>query len=109
MAMKAAMKPAMKSMKAAMKVMKAMKAMKAMKKSKIGRGKLAKSLVLRGLREKTVGGLSQRDIVRNKYGKCVSKKASQRAKNNSWAQACKAARKALGIKGFCAIGGKTAE
>merc|ERR1719440_1435442 len=96
----------MKSMKSAMKTM---KAMKAMKKSKIARGVLAKSLVLRGMREKTVGGLSQKDVVKNKYGKAVSKKMHARGKKNKWAMAVAAARKALGIKKFCIIGGKTAE
>merc|ERR1712238_585736 len=71
--MKAAMKSAMKSgMKKAMK--------KAMKKSKIGKGKLGKALVLRGAREKTVGGLTKDSLMKNKSGKVVSKKASQAAK-----------------------------
>merc|ERR1712226_1729626 len=103
---------AMKAMKA-MKAAKAMKAMKAMKKAmkvrKVATGKLAKSQVLKGRREKTVGGLTAKDLMKNKAGKVVSKNASNRGKKNAWALATKAARKALGIKGFCAVGGKSAQ
>merc|ERR1711988_2016701 len=87
----------------AMKVMKkkaAMKAMKAMKKksvSKIARGSHAKSMVLRGSKEKTAGGMTAKDLLRNKYGKVVSKKKSP------WIQAVTKARKALKITGFAAI------
>merc|ERR1719433_1963574 len=95
----------MKAMKAAMKAMKVMKSMKAMK-SKV-RGK--KWQVLKGTRVKTVGGLQKADLMKNKAGKVVSRKASQRSKNNPWMKACNAARKALGITGFAVIGGKTAQ
>merc|ERR1712196_522521 len=98
---KAAMK-AMKVMKkkAAMKAMKVMKkkAMKAMKKksvSKIARGSHAKSMVLRGSKEKTAGGMTAKDLLRNKYGKVVSKKRSAFAKKSPWIQAISKARKAL--------------
>merc|ERR1712060_519880 len=101
--MKAA--PAMKAMKAA----KVMKAMKAKAVRKIATGKYAKSQVLKGKHQKTKGGLTAKDLTKNKDGKVVSKKASARGKANPWSQACKAARKALGIKGFCAVGGKTAQ
>merc|ERR1719281_928294 len=55
--------------------------------------------------------------MKNKRGKIVSKKASAAGKKRlaansgfaKWIQACKAARKALGIKGFAAIGGKSAQ
>ena len=94
----------------AMKAMAAMKAMKAMKKkavSKIAKGRYAKSVVFRGTKEKTVGGLTKSDLIRNKYGKIVSKKASLRAKKNNfikgWTTAVQKARKALGLKGFVAI------
>jgi len=117
-AMKAAMK-AMKAKKAAMKGMKAMKAMKAMKVkkvSKIGRGKMGRAMVFRGSKEKTVGGLTKDTLVKNKYGKIVSKAASARAKKNyansalkKWTDAVKLARKQLGITGFCAVNGKTAQ
>merc|ERR1712134_256018 len=112
-AMKAAMKvmkkkAAMKAMKA-MKVMKkkaAMKAMKAMKKkavSKIARGIFSKVMVLRGSKAKTVGGLTAKDLYKNKNGKVVSKKLSAKGKKSPWIQACTKARKALKITGFAVI------
>merc|ERR1712194_540247 len=70
---------AMKTMKAAMKA-KVMK--KAMKKSVIAKGKRAKAMVLRGSKEKTSGGLKKDSLRKNKGGKIVSKKASDRAKKN---------------------------
>ena len=117
-AMKSAMKKA-----AAPKAMKAMKAMKAkaamksvmkraMKKktvSKIARGRMAYALVLRGSKAKTASGLTAGDLVKNKYGKIVSKKKAASGKKNAWAQACQQARKALKVTGFCPIGGKTAQ
>merc|ERR1711957_748343 len=91
------------------------KAMKAMKKSKVGKGKLAKSLVFRGRREKTSGGLTKLALTKNKNGKVVSKSRSARGKKNFatsalkfWMEACKKARKELSVKGFCPVGGKTA-
>ena len=90
----------------AMKAMAAMKAMKAMKKksvSKIGKGRMAKAMVFRGSKEKTVGGLTASSLTKNKYGKIVSKKKSSISKKNSWMIACSKARKALKIKGFVAI------
>merc|ERR1719158_2799635 len=87
-----------------------MKAMRAMKKkavSKIAKGRMAKSVVFRGTKEKTVGGLTKSDLIKNKYGKIGSKKASLRAKKNNfikgWTTAVQKARKALGLKGFVAI------
>merc|ERR1711869_36980 len=82
---------------------KAMKAMKKKSVSKIGRGRYAKSMVLRGSKEKTVGGLTAKDLIKNKYGKVVSKKSSSRAKKSPWIQAIAKARKALKITGFVAI------
>merc|ERR1712124_99546 len=91
----------------AMKAMAAMKAMKAMKKkavSKIAKGKFRKVLVFRGTKEKTIGGLTKGDLIKNRNGKIVSKKASLRAKkHNGWTSAVQKARKALGLKGFVAI------
>merc|ERR1712176_257907 len=109
---------AMKAMKAAMKATKAMKAMKAMKvkKSKIARGKMARSVVFRGSKEKTGGGLTKDQLTRNKGGKIVSKAASAWGKKNwatsalkKWNDAVKLARKQLNITGFCAVNGKTAQ
>merc|ERR1719241_38495 len=84
-----------------MKVMKkkaAMKAMKAMKKksvSKVAKGVMAKA--------KTVGGLTAKDLTKNKFGKIVSKKKSALGKKSPWIQAVAKARKALKITGFAAI------
>ena len=78
-----------------------------MKKSVIAKGKRAKSSVWRGTKQKTVGGLTKANLRKNKRGKVVSAKASNRAKNSkagkriaAWGAAVKAARKQLGIKGF---------
>merc|ERR1712190_196371 len=100
------------SMKAAMKG----KAMKAKKVSNIARGKLARAAVFRGSKAKTASGMTKERLERNKRGKIVSKKASARGKKNwansalkKWIDACKQARKQLGVQGFCAVGGKTAQ
>merc|ERR1712008_630420 len=108
----------MKAMKAApMKAMKAapMKAMKKVKKvSIIARGKLAKVAVFKGKKARTVGGLTKDTMT--KSGKIVSKAASARAKKafaqsalKKWCDALKQARKEMGVKGFCAVNGKTAQ
>merc|ERR1712066_128321 len=90
---------------------------KAKRTSKIARGKRAKSAVFSGRKEKTSGGLKREGLVRNSAGKVVSKKASAEARKRynaagsklkKWIEAVKAARKALGMKGFVSIGGKTA-
>jgi len=66
--------------------------------------------VLSGKVKKTQGGLTADKLTRNKNGKIVSKKASQRAKRNfkknglgKWVKAVQQARKALKVKGFVAI------
>merc|ERR1719476_990611 len=89
-----------KVMKAAAKAPKAMKAMKAMKAKKVVSAKLLRRHILSGKATKTKGGLTKSDFVKNKAGRVVSKKASQRGKTNSWIVAVKAARAALKIKGF---------
>merc|ERR1719412_1855854 len=83
---------------------------KSMKKrvSIIGKGRMAKSQVLKGRKVKTSGGLKASDLKKNKHGKVVSKKASANGQKRKFPKAVVAARKALGIKGFCPIGGKTA-
>merc|ERR1712100_427627 len=83
--------------------MKAMKAMKKKSVSKIARGRMAKAMVLRGSKAKTVGGLTAKDLTRNKAGKIVSKKLSAKGKASPWIIACKKARAALKIKGFTPI------
>merc|ERR1719356_764226 len=99
-----------------MKVMKAAMKKKAMKVSKIAKGKLRKSVVFRGSKEKTSGGLTKSQLVKNKTGKVVSKSVSAAAKKNyagskleKWIKACAAAKKALGITSFVIINGKTAQ
>merc|ERR1712048_1174538 len=112
LAMKKSMKKGMKkSMKKGMK--KSMKKAKVV--SKIAKGKMAKALVFRGKKEKTSGGISANQLIKSKSGKIVSKKMSANSKKRyassglkKWADACKLARKQLGIKGFTPVGGKTA-
>merc|ERR1719375_830781 len=96
----------------AMKAMAAMKAMKAMKKkavTKVAKGRMAKVVVFRGSKVKTVGGLKQTDLVKNSRGKIVSKKQSALAKKRyatalkPWITAVQKARKVLGAKGFVPI------
>merc|ERR1712137_167798 len=117
MAKMMSMKMGMKSMKMGMKKM-SMKAMKSMtmKKSVVAKGKRGKASVFRGTKVKTVGGLKKSDLKKNKAGKIVSKKKSDAAKKSkgfkkisAWSSATKAARKALGIKGFCPVGGKSSQ
>mmetsp|Transcript_39103 Transcript_39103/g.120659 ORF Transcript_39103/g.120659 Transcript_39103/m.120659 type:complete len:131 (-) Transcript_39103:120-512(-) len=89
-----------------------MKAMKAKRVSKVARGRFARALVLRGTKEKTVGGLKQDALMRNKRGKIVSKRASAAGKRRyrqieDWTEAVMEARQALHAKGFVAINGKT--
>ena len=88
--------------------------MKAMKVSKIAKGKRAKSKVFRGSKEKTVSGLKKTDLKRNKYGKVVSKKASEASKRRylkgklpKWIAAVGKARATLKVKGMVPVGGKT--
>jgi len=88
---------------------KSMRMRKAKRVSKIGKGRMAKAMVLRGSKAKTSGGLTASKLKKNKSGKIVSKKASARGQKNKWAIACGKARKALKIKGFCPFGGKTAQ
>merc|ERR1719240_917522 len=94
---KAAMKRAMKAaapakdmkamkkaaMKRAMKKAAAPKAMKAMKKKVIS-ARLARRHAFFGKISKTKTGLTKSDLVKNKSGKIVSKKASLRAKKSPW-------------------------
>ena len=84
----------------------AMKAMRA--KSVVAKGKLAKGIVFRGTKAKTQSGLKKTDLMRSKTGKVVSKKqnaAGKKAYKNirGWTVAVQKARKALNVKGFCAV------
>merc|ERR1712193_333358 len=104
-AAKAAKGAVKKAKKAKKKAKKAVKKPKKKKKkvSKIAKGRFSKVLVLRGKKEKTVGGLTAKDLIKNKYGKVVSKKASAKAKKSAWIQAVANARSALKLKGFVAV------
>ena len=102
----------MKTMKA-MKTKKTMKAMKKKKKVTLAQGKTAKSAVFRGHKTKTRYGLTKSKLMKNKEGKVVSIMQSRAHRKNfesgvyaefrAWQEACSQARKALDIKGFCAV------
>merc|ERR1719327_2112471 len=83
--------------------------MKKKRASKIAKGKLAKVMVFRGTKAKTVGGLTKSDLVKTKTGRVVSKKQQAKGKGlyakyaKKWISAVQQARKALGTKGFVAI------
>merc|ERR1711977_275305 len=90
----------------------AMKGLKATKKaksaSKIAKGKRAKVFVFKGTKEKTSGGLTQSDLVKNKRGKIVSMKKSAAGKKSysnikGWTTAVMKARKAMKAKGFIPV------
>merc|ERR1719375_1083742 len=86
--------------------------MKKKKVSKVARGRFAKSLVFKGSKEKTVGGLTKESLMRNKRGKIVSKKRNAMGKRNykkleTWTEAFMQAREMLRVEGFHAINGKT--
>merc|ERR1719181_950056 len=96
----------------AMKTTRAMRAMKGKTVSKIAKGRFAKSLVLRGTKEKTAGGLKKEGLFKNKRGKIVSKKASAAGKRSyqnirGWTTALAQARKELRLTGFTPVNGKT--
>mmetsp|Transcript_126419 Transcript_126419/g.363637 ORF Transcript_126419/g.363637 Transcript_126419/m.363637 type:complete len:180 (+) Transcript_126419:77-616(+) len=80
--------------------------------SKIARGRLARALVLRGKKEKTVGGLTQDALMRNKRGRIVSKRRSALGRRRysliePWVESMLAARKVLRLVGFVPINGKS--
>merc|ERR1719178_567586 len=99
----------------AMPAMKAMKSIQARKKrvSKVAKGRLAKYLVVKGTKEKTVSGLTKDDFVRNKAGKLVSRKKSALGKKfdrvRGWREAVMKARAVMGMRGFVAMNGQTAQ
>merc|ERR1711898_69999 len=87
--------------------------MKAKKVSIIAKGKYARSVVFRGNKTKTPGGLKKTDLMKSKTGKIVSKKANANGKKayahiKGWTTAVQKARKALGVKGFQAVKGLAA-
>ena len=81
---------------------------RAMKKKPVSK-RLAVKLVFTGKLNRTKGGLKKDGLTKNKHGRVVSKKLSAKGKKSPWIQACNKARAALKIKGFCVIGGKTAQ
>merc|ERR1719262_1053812 len=88
------------------------KAMKSKRVSKVAKGRFAKALVLRGSKERTVGGLRKDALMKNKRGKVVSKRASAAGKRRyaqieGWTEGVVAARSALRVTGFVAINGKS--
>merc|ERR1711862_275202 len=89
---------------------------KAKRVSKIAKGSRARAAVFHGTKERTTGGLHKNELTKSKSGKIVSKAASARAKKQfatgplkRWMEAVRQARKTLQIKGFCPVGGKTAQ
>ena len=110
-AVKKAVKKSTKKTKKPKKAKKARKARKVKRVSQIAKGKLAKLVVFKGNKAKTKTGLTKDKLMKNKNGKVVSKKSHanglKRYKRISgWTAAVSKARKALGIKGFCAVNGK---
>ena len=76
--------------------------------SKFAKGRRAKSVVFRGTKTATTGGLTKANLMKNKNGKIVSKKANAHGKKayariKGWTIAVTKARKALGVKGFLAV------
>merc|ERR1711865_629123 len=103
---------ALPSMKSAMKSAMKAKSMKEKRVSKVAKGRFAKALVLKGTKEKTVGGLKSDDLMTNKRGKVVSKRANALGKRRyhqveDWVESVMEAREALHVKGFLAINGKS--
>merc|ERR1711881_617290 len=92
------------------------KAMKAMKRvSVIAKNKRPRISVFHGKKVKTMSGLTKADLMKNKQGRIVSRKQSASAKKQfskklgGWLAALVKARKALNVKGFVAVNGKTAQ
>merc|ERR1740130_2010067 len=105
---------AMKSKRGAMKA--ASEPMKGKKKTGrapiIGRGRLARYMVMSGRRVKTTGGLTKAKMMVNKRGKIVSRKAHasghKRYKQiKGWVDGVIAARHFLKAEGFVAINGRS--
>merc|ERR1719420_2034720 len=90
------MKP--KAPKAAKKSTKPKKPARVTKKSQTG----SRRQVWNGTRTYTKGGLVKSQLIKNKNGRIVSKKAASSKHNttNKWMAACKQARAALNITGF---------
>merc|ERR1712133_213821 len=97
-------------------VLKKGRIMKAKRVSIIAKGPRARAAVFHGRKAKTLSGMTASGLIKSKTGKIVSKKASLNAKKRfassplkKWIDAVKICRKQLGITGFCAVGGKSAQ
>lgn len=77
--------------------------------SQTRRAKGSRRNVLNGTAESTPGGLSKKNLARNKSGAIVSKKKQKLGKKNLWAKASKAAREELKITGFVKFSKPTAD
>merc|ERR1711862_1043033 len=101
--MKAAMKAAMK------KAMKAVKSMKAMKAKRVISKRACRAVVFHGGKGGPHTTLKKENLIKNKFGRIVSKKASAASKKNwaksggKWIKALQQARKALKVTGFMAV------
>merc|ERR1712061_609801 len=100
-----------KAMKAAMKKV-GKKSMKAKRVSTIARGRMAKTLVFRGSKVKTSGGLERDALTKNRRGKVVSKRASANGKARfraiqSWVECLSKARGLLRVSGFVTVNGNS--
>lgn len=98
---------------AAAKVSKAAKG-KCAKGSNIAKGRFAKYHVYQGNLEKLASGRTKSDLIKTKRGRIVTKQAFSRGKKaykhiKAWNKAVMQAREALGITGYCLIGGPTAQ
>merc|ERR1712039_683831 len=88
------------------------KSMKAKRVSVVAKGRLAKSLVFKGAKERTQSGLRKDSLMKNRRGKVVSKRASAHGKRmyknvEDWTEAFMEARTTLRTNGFVAINGKS--
>merc|ERR550537_484275 len=84
---------------------KSMKKAKTVRKnaSRVGSGRMAKSSVWHGDKDKTsYGGVDKAGLARNKWGHIVykTKSAASRANTAGWVEACRKARRDLNINGF---------
>lgn len=59
--------------------------------------------VYRGTKKYTKGGLTKKDLVKNKKGRIVSKRQQSHNPLKKWVSACKQAKLELKIPGFCPL------
>merc|ERR1719226_214853 len=92
-----------------MKSMMKAKAMKSMMKAKAMKTMMKRMKAKKISKRTAVNRVFAGKLNKTKSGRVVSKKLSARGKASKWIKAVTAARKALGVKGFCAVGGKAAK